>query len=169
MDALRADGPHPDLGEHAETFGRLIGSWAGTYEDRDRGDRVHTGPMEVHFAWVLQGRAVQDLWIAPPRADRDKGAALSDRNTYGTTLRVFDPSIEAWRVVWLNPVRQVRTDLIGRRVRDDIIQTGYVDGEAIKWVFSEITQVSFTWLGFALNPDGVSWRLGTEFKLKRTA
>jgi hypothetical protein len=26
--------------------------------------------MEVHFGWVLQGLAVQDTWIAPPRSQR---------------------------------------------------------------------------------------------------
>ena len=33
FDALAALGPHPSLGVHAETYGRLIGSWAGEVHD----------------------------------------------------------------------------------------------------------------------------------------
>ena len=33
LDALVARGPHPSLGAHADTYGRLIGSWAGQNEE----------------------------------------------------------------------------------------------------------------------------------------
>jgi hypothetical protein len=167
LNRLMAPGPHPSLGKHADTYGRVIGSWAGTYEDRQNGS-VRTGRMEVHFAWVMQGRAVQDLWIAPV-AETSSDASSAGRSTYGTTVRVFDPHAEAWRVTWLNPPRNTRNDLVGRRVGDDIVQTGYFDDAPIKWVFTRITRDTFTWQGFALEPDGVSWRLDTEFQLRRTA
>ena len=60
---LLAPGPHPSLGHHADTFGRLIGSWSGEYHDHQAGQPLETGSMEVHFGWVLQGRAVQDTWM----------------------------------------------------------------------------------------------------------
>jgi hypothetical protein len=52
--------------------------------------RALTG--EVHAGRVLEGRAVQDVWIMPRRADR---TAESDptMNMYGTTLRSWDASI----------------------------------------------------------------------------
>src|SRR5207249_3891479 len=72
---------------------------------RYRGLDVATDGLkgEVHAAWVLEGRAVQDVWIMPRRDDRD---AVPDRgmNMYGTTLRSWDPSIRAWRIAWTNPV-----------------------------------------------------------------
>ena len=52
-ETLLASAPHPSLGEHADTFGRLIGSWAGTYRDRDPGGPEETGNMEVHFGRVI--------------------------------------------------------------------------------------------------------------------
>lgn len=165
--ALVADGPHASLGAHADTYGRLIGGWAGDYEDRGADDTVATGRMEVHFAWVLDGRAVQDLWIAPPLSERHARTSAGARDTYGTTLRVFDPAIEAWRVIWHNPVTGVRNDLIGRRIGDDIVQTGWHRDCAIKWVFTDITRQSFIWHGYELEPDGTTWRLVTRFDLKR--
>jgi hypothetical protein len=67
-----------------------------------------------------------------------------------------------------NPVRGVRNDLIGRRVGDDIVQTGWYGDLAIKWMFSRVTSQSFLWQGLELEPDGTTWKLVTEFNLKRT-
>ena len=167
LGALVAPGPHPSLGAHAETYGRLIGSWAGRYEDHAGDGQVARGRMEVHFAWVLDGRAVQDVWIAPPLAERRAGQTDGSRETYGSTLRVFDPAIEAWRVTWLNPVSGVRNELIGRRVGDDIVQTGWYRHAPIKWTFTGITGESLVWQGFELDADGATWRLSTRFDLQR--
>jgi hypothetical protein len=124
--------------------------------------------MEVHFGWVLQGRAVQDTWIAPPRALRE-GSTLLKRNVYGTTIRVFHPELEAWRAVWLNPMGGKRNDLIGRRVGDDIVQFRLDADRPEKWVFSRITARSFLWRACLLGDDGVTWHVATEFQLHRTA
>ena len=166
-ETLLATGPHPSLGRHADTFGRLIGSWAGEYRDRLPGRPEETGTMEVHFGWVLQGLAVQDTWIAPPRPLR--AGSMLKRQTYGTTVRVFDPQSEAWRSVWLNPVAQVRTDLIGRRVGDDIVQFIIGADRPEKWVFSRVTARSFLWQALVLEDDGLTWRADVEFQLHRTA
>ena len=165
---LLAPGPHPSLGHHADTFGRLIGSWAGEYRDRHFGEPEETGSMEVHFGWVLQGRAVQDTWIAPSREPARAGSVLK-RQTYGTTIRVFHPEIEAWCAVWLNPVGAKRNDLIGRRVGDDIVQFCLGTDRPEKWVFSEIAARSFLWRAFLLGDDGVTWVADTEFQLHRIA
>jgi hypothetical protein len=159
--ALCAPGPHPDLGEQAATYGRFIGSWSGTYRDTSPEGTERTGEMEVHFAWVLRGRAVQDLWIARTPDGGD------DRRTYGTTIRVYDPAIDAWRVTWINPPHNIHQELIGRRVGDDVVQTGYFGDRPAKWIFTDVTPTSFTWHGYSLEADGVTWRLQTEFKLRR--
>jgi hypothetical protein len=166
---LHAAGPHPSLGQHADTFGRLIGSWEGEYRDEDPGEPPETGLMEVHFGWVLQGRAVQDTWISPRRNAEAASGSTPKRRTYGTTVRVFHPELAAWRAVWFNPVVGERIDLIGRRVGDDIVQFCFWEDRPEKWVFSEITARSFRWRAFLLGDDGVTWRVDTEFHLRRTA
>jgi hypothetical protein len=173
-ETLLASGPHPSLGRHADTFGRLIGSWAGEYRDSDPGQPAETGLMEVHFGWVLQGLAVQDTWIAPPRAERT--GAMRKRQTYGSTLRVFDPQQEVWRSTWINPHGGDHYELIGRRIGDDIVQfctargpSGAGADRPEKWVFSRITARSFQWCASTLEDDGLTWRTTTEFQLHRTA
>lgn len=88
---------------------------------------------------------------------------------YGTTLRVWDPSLQAWHVTWTNPVSGLRDELIARREGNDIVQIGaHANGTPIRWIFTEITADSFHWTGEALNPDGKTWKLEGEFYAKRT-
>src|SRR6267378_3841104 len=91
-----------------------------------------------------------------------------DLNMFGTTLRSWDPTIQAWRIAWTNPVVGHREDQIGRRSGKDIVQMGTrADGTQTRWTFTEITADSFHWLGEALQPDGMTWKLEGEFRAKR--
>ncbi len=59
----------------------------------------------------------------PARSLRTVGMDRS-RNMYGTTLRVWDPWIDAWRITWMNPVTGLRDELIGRWQGKDVVQIG---------------------------------------------
>ena len=163
---LAAPGRAPEIPESADLYGWLVGSW--DLDVRHYWTDVSGQGLEgeAHFTWALEGRAVQDVWIMPRRGRR--GAAL-DRaaNTFGTTLRVWDPKLEAWRVTWINPVTGARAELVGRRSGTDIVQIGHAEGIPIRWVFSEVTPDSFRWTGEALNPDGRTWQLQGEFLARR--
>lgn len=161
---LIAPGPHPSLGAAAETYGPFIGSWHGTFNDQ-HGDATESGPMEAHFAWALEGRAVQDVWIAP--GGRAEPGRVYRRAMYGSTIRVFDPTAGVWRVEWFNPVKQVRNSLVGRRVGDRIVQMGYWNDRPQRWQFLNISADRFLWQSHVLDDDGVTWRLQTEFDVRR--
>ena len=103
----------------------------------------------------------------PQLSDR---TAASDRtnNMYGTTLRIWDSSIQAWRIHWRNPVHNHFEDQIGRWSGEDVVQIGVrPDGTPTRWTFTEITPESFHWLGEALEGDGRTWKLEGEFRAKR--
>jgi len=168
FESLVTQGPHPSLGAHADTYGRLIGSWAGEVRGYPVDGPVATTSAEIHFAWALDGRAVQDLWITPSRKDRAAGVNAAPQ-MYGTTLRVFDPKRESWPVVWIDPSSGRRNELEGRRQGNDIVQIGTAEGWPIRWTISAITERSFVWQGHILNTDGATWRLQAEFRLRRAA
>ena len=168
FESLVAPRPHPSLGAHADTYGRLIGSWAGEVRAYPVDSPAVSTSAEIHFAWALDGRAVQDLWITPSRKDRAAGVQASPQ-MYGTTLRIFDPKRESWPVVWLDPSTGRPNDLEGRRQGDDIVQVGTAEDWPIRWTISEIRDRSFVWQGHILNIDGVSWRLQAEFRVRRVA
>ena len=138
-----------------DLYGWLIGDWtmdAVVYGDD--GTR-HEGTGEIHFGWVLEGRAIQDVWILP-------GVF------YGTTLRVYDPAIDAWHILWSDPLKQFYARQIGRARGEDIVQEGRNDaGEAIRWSFTGITPDGFRWLGERSSDGGATWQLQAEFRARR--
>jgi hypothetical protein len=121
---LAAPGRSSEIPESLDVYGWLIGSWeldAFHYRATDvSGDHIKG---EAHFGWVLEGRAVQDVWIMPRRSVRTVGLDKIN-NMYGTTLRVWDPSIQGWRITWINPVSGHREEQVGRRSGKDIVQMG---------------------------------------------
>jgi hypothetical protein len=166
-----APGRSAEIPEAADAYGWLIGSWE--LDVRHYGVDVSALGIkgEVHFAWVLEGRVVQDVWIMPRRSDRDGDQAKTDAKTgnmYGATLRVWDAADQAWRVTWINPVTGQRDELVGRWSGKDVVQIGrHSDGTPIRWTFTEIARDSFRWLGQSLEADGETWKLEGEFRAKR--
>jgi hypothetical protein len=157
--------PSPKLGEAAQTYDWLIGDWDMVITDilEDGTTETHTG--EWHFAWVLDGLAVQDVLISPRRGER---AGDLGPNRYGSSIRVFDRQLNGWRVIWINPQTGSRNELVGRRAGADIVQVGsQSDGRPIRWTFTDITPDSATWKGESLADDGRTWRLEAEFKMRR--
>ena len=43
---------------------------------------------------LLEGRAIQDVWVVPPRGAQRQGDAAANTKSYGTTLRVFLPRVQ---------------------------------------------------------------------------
>jgi hypothetical protein len=104
----------------------------------------------------------------PPRGAARTGDAAANVNSYGTTLRVYDPRIDAWHIQWTDPVTQTYLSMIGRKEGSDIVQLGKSpDGNLIRWSFSEITPDSFRWRGEISADDGATWRLQVEFLARR--
>ena len=167
--ALAATARSPDIPESANAYGFLIGSWELDvlhYWAQNVAARGIKG--EVHAGWVLEGRAVQDVWIMPRRSDRTPHLD-KQFNMYGTTLRVWDVGLKAWRITWSNPAGDHYEQQLGRKIGNDIVQLGNrADGTTTRWSFTEITANSFHWLGEALQPDGKTWTLEGEFRATRT-
>jgi hypothetical protein len=159
IEALAAEGRAPEIPAEADVYGWLVGSWDLHVVYYLADVRHHDIRGEAHFGWVLEGRAVQDVWIM-------KRPEIV--NTYGTTIRIWDPRLDAWRVIWMNPISGKRDELIGRRVGNDVIQIGaHGDGTLIRWRFLDVTSDSFRWVGEALEPDGETWKLEAEFHARR--
>jgi hypothetical protein len=164
---LAASARSAEIPESADVYGWLIGSWeldVVHYGENVAAQRIKA---EAHFGWILEGRAVQDVWIMPDRPNR---SALLQKtfNMYGTTIRIWDPAISAWRVTYFNPVTGQRDELIGRWSGKDISQAGtHANGVPIRWMFTEITADSFHWIGEALQPDAKTWKIEGEFRARR--
>jgi hypothetical protein len=160
--ALVSSGRSPEITADEDLYAGLIGIWDVDVRDRLDDGSFRTSRGEWLFVRTLEGRAVQDVWVSPPRAERRPNGDKSV-NRYGTTIRTFDPRTRRWQATFLNPVSGAFDVLIGRREGRSIVQEGTrPSGQRMRWVFSDITDRSFHWTGEALQSDG-SWQLEAEF------
>src|SRR5215831_10192934 len=109
LQALHSDAPASDRADKMSLYGWLIGRWDMDAVVHLDDSSKHNGRGQIHFGWVLEGRAIQDVWIIPRRAERRPGmpAMPVAGNWYGTTLRVYDPGLDAWHILWSDPATQV--------------------------------------------------------------
>jgi hypothetical protein len=99
---LFSNGPASDRADKMGLYGWLIGDWTMDPVMHAPNGEIHERRGEIGFTWVLEGRAIQDVWILPDFF-------------YGTTLRVYDPGIDAWHILWSDPLRQFYSQQIAGR------------------------------------------------------
>jgi hypothetical protein len=161
INVLASGEPNPSLGEEAQTFDRFVGTWGFTTYRKE--GKVYHRQGELHFGWVLDGRAVQDLWIAYPTADRKE-------REIGTTIRFFDTSLNQWRIVFILPEFNYVVTAQGGREGDRIVLRGVdSNGFPVRWTFSEITHDTFHWQGERSYDGGKTWKLEEDHHMKRRA
>jgi hypothetical protein len=159
MTLLEADGPYPPLAEKLMLFGQFVGSWDLENTSHGADGTVSTVQGEWHFAWVLGGRAIQDVIFAV-------GAPPEER---GTSIRAFDERIDAWWVTWMAPAGgefvQLKASPIDGGI--EVIGAGMDTGQLERWSFSEITPDSFVWQGRSSSDGGATWQLDQEMHARR--
>jgi hypothetical protein len=165
---LGARGPNAEHPSQLMLYGRFVGAWDGSVTVFRRDGTERQESCEVFFGWVLEGRAIQDVWIAPARKNRTEPGRDGSKDMYGTTIRVYDPENDNWRITWIDPNTQGCGRMTGRRVGDDIVQEYREDdGSLWEWRFTEISDDSFRWLAKESSDGGASWQLRNEFVMKR--
>jgi hypothetical protein len=161
---LKAAGPHPSLGDHANDLGRLVGTWDVEYTDFAKDGTVihHTGEFIV--GWVMDGRAIQDLWIVNPSGTR------KDREVY-TDLHYFDSKSRTRRASFVDPENGSILRFTGGAVADDrfVLETQDINNKETRWSFNDIRPDSFVWRNEASSDGGKTWRLQGEDHMKRRA
>ncbi|MGA9793919.1 MAG: hypothetical protein WBQ17_00155 [Rhizomicrobium sp.] len=121
--ALGANGPAQDIPRDSDFYGWLVGAWELEVLDCE-GEGMHrVNSGEWHFAWVLEGRAIQDVLIAPKLSQRRSDIPLRG-NRFGTGLRVYEAAADRWRAFWVNPMQGAIATLTVEKRGDEIVETG---------------------------------------------
>src|SRR5581483_6165577 len=92
LDALHSAKPNAALAAKLNLYGRFVGSWDLDIDYYPPGFPARHAPAEWHFEYVLDGLAVQDVWIFPARSLR-AGKTPEPWWGYGSTFRWYAPNI----------------------------------------------------------------------------
>jgi len=68
--ALHYDKKDPRIPEEYDFFGALVGEWNIEWVDHLEADEPRRVKGEWIFSWVLEGTAIQDVFIVPSRSER---------------------------------------------------------------------------------------------------
>jgi hypothetical protein len=166
IEALRAAVPRPELADRLALFGRFVGSWDVERTGHAADGTSFTVLGEWHWGWVLDGRAIQDVFICPARSLRTE--PVPPPGEWGTVLRFFDPAIDAWRATWISPVTGLVHRFVAREVGDEIVLSGATDdGHPLRWIFSDIAADSFRWRSEESADGGETWRTTVTMRMRR--
>jgi hypothetical protein len=154
---LVADDVDPALREKLGLFGQFIGDWEIDLQASLPDGTPVTAKGEVHFGWILNGTAVQDVWSSrienPP-----PGIPASSA---GTTIRFYDSEIDAWQVIWVFPPDRVVKRFVARKVGQDIVLENQTSAGLTneRWIYTDITPTSFYWRAEETSDGGKNWKV----------
>ncbi|MDA8142876.1 MAG: hypothetical protein M0T81_02720 [Thermoplasmatales archaeon] len=152
---LNAAGPAEDMKEKLMLFGQFVGDWdIVECKNLMQDGSWKTSKGELHWGWILGGRAVQDIWTSVP--------------DMGTTVRFYDSGIDAWRSTWISPTQNVVRMFTGNKVGDEIVlETKESSTDIMKWIFFSIQENSFRWRAERSNDGGLTWKKTEEMFIIR--
>ncbi len=156
-EALVSGRKSPIIPDDRDLFGQFVGEWDLDWYEGKREDAKRYVKGEWIFSWVLDGTAVQDVFICPSRAERLTNPQPDGE--YGTTIRFYNPNTGAWDVFYGCTGEASRLE--ARKEKNEIVLTEVPNGK-MKWVFSEITENSFHW-SHMRTEDGQNWAVSSEF------
>jgi len=159
IDALLS--PKTDkIPDEYDWFAPLIGDWDCDYYDEFNGQKRYV-KGEWLFRRVLEGAGIQDVFIFPSRDTKE--TAPQPDGEYGSSLRMFNHLENCYDVVYTcdHCMKRLRFDKKGNELVGKVL-----DEENTYWIFSDITDNSFTWKNVMVSDDG-SYTLDCEIHGKR--
>ncbi len=159
---LDAASPHASLGDQAEVVGRLVGTWDVEYTNFGKDGAATRRTGEVIVGWVMDGRAMQILWIVHPSGTR------KDREVYAN-LNWFDPKSKTWRSAFVDPEHGSVARFTGGPVGPDrfVLETQDFGSARSRWSANEIRPEAFVWRDESSVDEGKTWTLQAEYRMKR--
>jgi hypothetical protein len=161
IEGLGARGPDLELKEKLMLFGQFVGDWdivEARYPHPDGTEELGQG--EVHFDWILGGRAIQDVWMK-----REEDLTVVP---VGTTIRYYDSKTDYWSSTWISPTQSIVQTFTAGLVGEEIVLNGKTkDGFPERWIFLDIKPNSFRWRSEMTSDGGATWVLTEEMRIRR--
>lgn len=164
--ALVSDGKSPLIPDDQNLYGCLVGEWDFDWYDHFDNPEPRHVKGEWIFQWILEGLAIQDIFICPSRATRD--ITPQPDAAFGTSVRMYNPQKKAWDVLYTE--WGCATHLEARQTRNfwgDVIIQKVVGNDKLHWMFSDITPDSFRWRRMVLCIENNCWRMEADLHAVR--
>jgi len=168
IESLISNDGHPRHQEKLKPYQRFVGSWIFDWVGHNEDGSTWTVPGEWHFSWILEGRAIQDIWICPKRHLRSFGKYPDGE--YGTVIRYYDFKEDCIKVIWIGPILSNLNVFKVSHTEDRIIQDEIMitDKEKIsRWEYKNIKEDSFKWESYVSNDERKTWKMDQEVYAKR--
>ena len=157
---LHAGSPDPKHKDKLLLFGQFVGSWKIRAKYHAADGSKSEGIGEVHFGWILGGKAVQDVFLSYQG---------TEKVTVGTTVRYIDNAEDAIRCIWIAPLYSVRQTFLARQIGEEIVLEAQNQPKPEKWIFSKITPQPLYWRAIEISEGRADWRLPEEMWWERMA
>lgn len=102
---------------------KLGGTWNVRYEFVDKTGRSRVNNGQVHYTWILDGKALQEVWTS----DSEGKAA-----PFGTSINFYDPKRQQWTAVWVYPSQGETFQMTGGDVDGNFVLTGHDQSGALQ-------------------------------------
>ena len=143
--------------EEDDWYAPLIGDWKFEYHEPD--GRHLQG--EWYFRRVLEGTAIEDIFICPSRATKETDPQPDGE--YGVAVRMYDKKERCYDMTYICTKGTTRLRI---RKEQGKIACTVLDDPTNKWVFSEITDTAFHWQNVTVLDSG-EWSINCEVFAER--
>ena len=136
------------ISDEFDWFAPLLGDWDCDYTD-NYGGKERQVKGEWIFRRVLEGSGIQDVFIFPSRATKEKEPQPDGE--YGSSLRMFNRFDKCYDVCYTcdHCMKRLRFKKEGDRLVGEVL-----DDADTFWIFSDITGDSFRWENVMIKKDG---------------
>ena len=152
---LQASAKNDNAPKAIEDWGQLVGNWNIVFESVDQSGNVQQSfEGEWNWFYILNGYAIQDVFILPPRSK----ATNPDTLFYGVGIRIYDETLNKWESVWVDTSNK-KLEFREASSKDGeivLFQTN-AKGEKLKITYFEITEQSFEWKQEVFDTTKENW------------
>lgn len=161
---------NPDAPPGIEQYGQFVGRWTCIPASQQADGEWKEFDARPTWVWhyVLEGRAIQDVWIPDPEKS-PPGA------TMGTNLRVYDAENDRWDMVWTTETLGGFQQFTAKMRNGEIVMRGDIaegprPAHLARITFHNISDAHFDWKYEASAPgDGETWQLQATLACDRAA
>lgn len=157
INALVSEERNSIIPEEDDWYAPLIGDWDFLYTEPD-GRKIEG---EWIFRRVLDGMAVEDLFICPSRATRKENPQPDSE--YGAAIRMYNAAKRCYDMTYVCERYTCRLEIKKER---GCIACTVTDNPTNKWVFDNMTGGSFRWRNVTVTENG-EWHTNCEVIAER--